>query len=62
MSADVAAQALQAFYSTKPNGSGLGLAIVKRAARIIGARLEVDSKLDSGTRFTVHIPLRGGFN
>ncbi|MCB1677052.1 MAG: sensor histidine kinase [Halioglobus sp.] len=43
-------------------GTGLGLAIVKRAARIIGARLEVDSKLDSGTRFTVHIPLRGGFN
>ncbi len=37
-------------------GSGLGLAIAAENAALIGARIEVDSVPDAGTRFTLHLP------
>ena len=39
------------------HGLGLGLAIVSRLARIIGAEVEVASRVGRGTRFSLLIPL-----
>ena len=41
----------------RPGGSGLGLAISQLMARQIGARLTLDSTGDSGTTFTLRLPL-----
>jgi PAS domain S-box-containing protein len=38
-------------------GLGLGLAIVSRLARLIGAEIEVDSRVDHGARFSLLLPL-----
>jgi two-component system OmpR family sensor kinase len=40
-------------------GSGLGLAIVKAIAEAHGGRVELDSRLGAGTRFTVVLPVEG---
>ncbi len=38
-------------------GTGMGLAIVKKSAQLIGARVEVETAVGSGTTFTVSLPL-----
>ena len=38
------------------SGTGLGLAIVKRAVELHGGKIEVDSRVGEGTRFTVRLP------
>lgn len=38
-------------------GSGLGLAIVKFIVEVLGGRIEVQSKVDVGTTFTITLPL-----
>lgn len=43
------------FFTTKPNGQGLGLAFCKTIAALHGGSLEVESKLGSGTKITLHI-------
>jgi signal transduction histidine kinase len=40
-------------------GSGLGLAIVKAIAEAHGGRVELDTRLGAGTRFTVVLPVEG---
>jgi signal transduction histidine kinase len=45
------------FYTTKPNGTGLGLSIVKRIADENHWQIDVSSKPDSGTTFTLFMPL-----
>jgi signal transduction histidine kinase len=46
--------------SARPTGgeksTGLGLAIVKRIVDAHGGRIDVDSTLGAGTRFTVTVP------
>jgi len=37
-------------------GTGMGLAIVKKSARLIGARVEVETRLGRGTTFTITLP------
>jgi signal transduction histidine kinase len=37
-------------------GTGLGLAIASRLARQMGGRLEVQSRKDAGSRFTLVLP------
>ena len=39
-------------------GLGLGLAIVSRLARLIGAEVEVSSRVDHGSRFSVLLPVQ----
>lgn len=39
-------------------GTGMGLAIVKRSAKLVGARLEVETDEGRGTTFTVWFPRR----
>ena len=41
-------------------GTGMGLPIVRQSARLIGATVEVESRLNDGTAFTVTLPGRLG--
>jgi two-component system sensor histidine kinase MtrB len=47
------------FYKADPSrtgrGSGLGLAIAQENARLLGARIDVESELGQGSRFTLHL-------
>lgn len=44
-------------HTTKPDGSGLGLMIVQRIIQDHGGQIEVVSKPNKGTRFTILLPL-----
>jgi len=46
------------FYTTKGDGTGLGLSLAKRIVEEHHGRIEVESKLDKGTTFSVMLPLR----
>ena len=41
----------------KENGTGLGLSFTQEVVRLHGGRLEVQSELDKGSTFTIHVPL-----
>src|SRR6185503_4288133 len=44
--------------SREMGGTGLGLAIVKHLALLHGGEVTVDSELEKGTIFTLHLPKR----
>lgn len=44
------------FRTRKTNGTGLGLYITMKLARLLHAEIEVDSKLDNGSTFSIFIP------
>jgi len=45
------------FYTTRQDGTGLGLAIVKRIIDQNNWRIEVESEINKGSSFSIHIPL-----
>ncbi|MCI1208684.1 MAG: ATP-binding protein [Treponema sp.] len=45
------------YYTTKPNGTGLGMTMVYKIIKEFSGDIEVKSKLGSGTRFTIKIPV-----
>lgn len=46
------------FYSTKETGTGLGMSIVYGIIKEHGGEINVESKLDRGTAFTIRLPLQ----
>ena len=47
------ARIFEPFYTTKADGTGLGLYVVKQLVERNHAKIQVESKIDKGTRFTV---------
>lgn len=50
------------FYTSKDNGTGLGLSIVHKIIHDHGGHIEVESRIGSGTTFTVKLPTKKGEN
>lgn len=48
-------------HTREYGGLGVGLTVVNQIAQLIGASIEVSSKLDIGSEFTVTIPLRNAY-
>jgi signal transduction histidine kinase len=48
----------QPFYSTKEKGTGMGLAICRRIVDQHGGEIQVNSRVDQGTRFSVILPVK----
>lgn len=44
------------YFTTKPTGSGQGLATVQRIVRAVGGRIDLETELGRGTRFTLLLP------
>lgn len=55
---EVIPRIFDAYYTTKEEGSGLGLMIVHQIIKEHGGRIEVKSKLNQGTTFTILLPIR----
>jgi signal transduction histidine kinase len=55
---DILPNIFRPFFTTKGNGTGLGLSLARRMVENHGGRLEVDSWLGKGSRFTVSLPMR----
>ncbi len=56
MSAEVLANAFQPFYSTRGGGTGLGLPTTRKIIEAHGGRIDVQSEVGRGTKFTLHLP------
>jgi signal transduction histidine kinase len=46
----------EAFYSTKDGGTGLGLPTARKIIEAHGGRIDVQSKVGHGTKFTIEFP------
>jgi len=57
---DVLPRIFDPFFTTKPvgSGTGLGLSIGHGIIADQGGRIDVDSAVDHGTKFTIHLPIK----
>lgn len=60
MAPEVLSRVFDPFFTTKFSGRGLGLAAVMGIVRAHGGAVKVESKLGSGTTFTIAIPANSG--
>jgi signal transduction histidine kinase len=56
MTPEVLAKAFRPFYSTRGGGTGLGLPTTRKIIEAHGGRIEVQSEVGRGTKFTIHLP------
>jgi signal transduction histidine kinase len=56
MDQNTASHMFDPFYSTKNGGSGLGLPMTQRIIDAHGGRIDVDSVVGHGTKFTIEFP------
>jgi signal transduction histidine kinase len=56
MDAQTVANMFNAFYSTKNGGSGLGLPTSRKIIAAHGGRIDVQSEVGHGTKFTIEFP------
>jgi PAS domain S-box-containing protein len=57
MSQDVLARVREPLYTTKSFGTGLGIPAVEQIAVQHGGRLDIDSEVGKGSKFTVWLPI-----
>jgi signal transduction histidine kinase len=57
--ADVLPSIFDPFFTTKEGGTGLGLSIVQKILLDCGGGIDVRSREDGGTVFTLKLPTRG---
>ncbi|MFL5329385.1 MAG: two-component system sensor histidine kinase NtrB [Gemmataceae bacterium] len=53
------AKVFKPFFTTKAGGNGLGLPITRKIVEAHGGRLDVQSELGKGTKFTLWLPCEG---
>lgn len=46
----------QPFNSSKPHGNGLGLVITQKLLTLMGSSIDIESRVDEGTRVTISLP------
>ena len=56
---DMLPKIFKPFHTTKPGGTGLGLPTTTRAIEALGGRLEVQSEVGRGTKFSIWLPVVG---
>jgi signal transduction histidine kinase len=55
--AKVLPKLFEIFFTTKPSGTGLGLWLANRTLREHGGKIEVESEVGKGTKFTLTLPM-----
>ena len=60
--ADSLKKIFEPFYTTRQKGTGLGLALVHKTVREHGGDIDVESKAEVGTVFTVTLPFDAGLH
>lgn len=56
MSAELLVKVFRPFFSTRPGGSGLGLPTARRIIEAHNGRIEAQSEVGRGTKFTITLP------
>jgi signal transduction histidine kinase len=59
MPRDVLARVFRPFFSTKPGGTGLGLATARKIVEAHGGRIDAESEIGKGSKFTITLPAAG---
>jgi signal transduction histidine kinase len=59
MPPDVLARVFRPFFSTKPGGTGLGLATARKIIEAHGGRIDAESEIGKGSKFTITLPAAG---
>ncbi len=57
MTEETLTRIFEPFFTTKRRGTGLGLAVVKKIIELHNGNIDVQSKIDNGTTFTIDLPL-----